>query len=341
MRTESNATRAAVWIHGGLFLLLVALGWGGVTFAEVLGGGTRQLETIAAPATEEARSATVTFETEDGSPVALGVVVRRDGWIVTKASELRPGLRVRTRDGRSSTIEEVRDLDVDDLALVRVEATDLPEARWLTEGDFSGPSAVGTLLVNLTQHDGLRLGVVSHPERRIPRESGFLGVRLADHLGRGVRVESVVAGAAAERAGIEAGDVIVEFDGHLVRSRDDLSAAIRRAGSGARVEAALRRRSERILADLVLGERESAISEDLRLWGPVSLRRSGFLSAVQHDAKILPHDCGGPIVDLSGRIVAVNIARVDRVSSLAIPADRILHLVERSLPPRPSAVSRR
>ena len=58
--------------------------------------------------------------------------------------------------------------------------------------------------------------------------------------------------------------------------------------------------------------------------GRVSERRSGFEDVFQHDAALMPNQCGGPLCDLSGRIIAINIARRARESTLAIPLNQVL-----------------
>ena len=45
--------------------------------------------------------------------------------------------------------------------------------------------------------------------------------------------------------------------------------------------------------------------------GTVSKRHGSFVSAFTHDTVIQATDCGGPIVNLDGRAVGLNIARVD------------------------------
>ena len=59
------------------------------------------------------------------------------------------------------------------------------------------------------------------------------------------------------------------------------------------------------------------------LGGPLSERRSGFPYVLEHDTVLRPKDCGGPLVDLDGNAVGINIARVSRVSSYALPASAI------------------
>jgi S1-C subfamily serine protease len=55
------------------------------------------------------------------------------------------------------------------------------------------------------------------------RDRGYLGVRLASDPGSDVKtvVVAVIRGAAAELAGIQAGDVILKVDGAAIKDRDD------------------------------------------------------------------------------------------------------------------------
>ena len=71
------------------------------------------------------------------------------------------------------------------------------------------------------------------------------------------------------------------------------------------------------------------------LGGPLRARRAGFSSAIQHDTVLSPRDCGGPVVDLDGRVVALNIARAGRVDSYAIPASVVERLVKSQPAPTP------
>ena len=56
-----------------------------------------------------------------------------------------------------------------------------------------------------------------------------------------------------------------------------------------------------------------------QLNGPMSRRRDGFESAFQHDSVIHPRNCGGPVLDLSGKVVGMNIARANRTATYALP----------------------
>jgi hypothetical protein len=81
---------------------------------------------------------------------------------------------------------------------------------------------------------------VARPERppaRGVRNAAFFGAAPAAHGGDGLRLERVVAGSAAARAGMRAGDVIVRFAGASIESFEALRAALRdkRPGDTVRV----------------------------------------------------------------------------------------------------------
>src|SRR5262249_13410911 len=61
--------------------------------------------------------------------------------------------------------------------------------------------------------------------------------------------------------------------------------------------------------------------------GALSIRRAGFPSFLQHDTILKPQDCGGPVGDLDGKVVGINIARAGRAESYAIPAEAVQPLL--------------
>ena len=66
--------------------------------------------------------------------------------------------------------------------------------------------------------------------------------------------------------------------------------------------------------------------------GDLSLRRDDFAAAIQHDTVLMPHECGGPVVTLDGKIVGINIARAGRTESYYLPADVVRESVDKMLP---------
>ena len=60
----------------------------------------------------------------------------------------------------------------------------------------------------------------------------------------------------------------------------------------------------------------------------LSTRRGGFPVILQHDSGVAPENCGGPLVDLDGKVVGINIARAGRTESYALPAEAVKGLIE-------------
>lgn len=262
--------------------------------------------------------------------VSLGTVVDPAGYIVTKSSEVK-GTKVSVRIpgiGRHSATVVSSD-QTNDLKMLKVDVGTIPYARLATKQPMVGtwiaaPGGMGA--------DPLAVGVVSVAARPIEQQHGALGI-IIDNSDQGPQVVEVIDGSAAKRAGIRADDVILEINSHQVNSREELIAFIKKMRPGDRARVKFRRDGDtrRVTAtlsrrfDLFMGD-DAGIQEDIT--GPLSVRRSGFLSAIQHDCLLNPNQCGGPLVDLKGNVIGINIARSDRVSTYALTAEVIRPWIE-------------
>jgi serine protease Do len=85
----------------------------------------------------------------------------------------------------------------------------------------------------------------------------------------GVLINRVIEGTPAERAGLRAGDVVIEVDGKEIRSVGDISRALRSREAGDEVPVVVIRDRNRKTLDVTLDERESISSlRDLDLMTP-------------------------------------------------------------------------
>ena len=66
-----------------------------------------------------------------------------------------------------------------------------------------------------------------------------------------------------------------------------------------------------------------------RMGSLTSQRAEDFELALQHDTVLQAWQCGGPLVNLDGKAVGLNIARAGRVASYALPADLVKKAVEK------------
>ena len=65
--------------------------------------------------------------------------------------------------------------------------------------------------------------------------------------------------------------------------------------------------------------------------GPVSKRKDNFTMVLQHDLPLAKEAMGGPLFDLDGHCIGFNIARVDRVTTYALPASQSKRVIEHYL----------
>ena len=102
-----------------------------------------------------------------------------DGWILTKASEIKPEPICCFGDGKEMTAEIIGIDPRFDLAMLKVDAEKLPLLPWQTKTPDLGQIVAATGL----SEDPLALGVISGPKRAIPRIAGILGIMLKDAEG--------------------------------------------------------------------------------------------------------------------------------------------------------------
>ena len=64
-----------------------------------------------------------------------------------------------------------------------------------------------------------------------------------------------------------------------------------------------------------------------KMSGEMSERRGGFPSVLQHCIPLKPEECGGPLVDLDGTCLGINVSRAGRIKTYAIPASDLQDLM--------------
>ncbi len=265
----------------------------------------------------------------DDQPVALGTIVAADGLIATKASQLTTKLECQLADGRRLPATLVGQDEATDLALLHVDGKDLTPVAWAAE-----PAEPGSLVAATGPGEGPSLiGVVSDvpqpmpgPSRRTSRH-GWLGIGVGP-AGDGPQIQGVSPGGAAEKAGLKSGDLVKRLDGAEVHSANDLIDALAKLPPNRKVTLVVVRKDKELELEATLGRSPGHLPQDDWGGGPFSDRRFGFPAVIPHDLAIAPTDCGGPLVDIDGRCLGLNIARALRVTSYALPAGLVQRTVE-------------
>lgn len=267
-----------------------------------------------------------------GQQVALGAVVDSDGWIVTKASQLpRSGeLTCQTADGHESIASVVNRITEHDLALVHIPETKLTTIAW---DSSTNPERGKWLATTDLRATPVAVGVISAGVQNITQKLPRLGVHLEATNGGGA-VSMVLPGSGADDAGIRRGDTLYSVNGKTLDNRDAVIAEIGRVGrAGEYIRIGVDRAERRFEVDARLMDLTEELLDktEMEVNGRVSARSTGFSTVFSHDTVLEPNECGGPLVNLNGKVVGINIARAGRVTSYALPAATVKPLVESML----------
>ncbi|MEM1356182.1 MAG: PDZ domain-containing protein [Planctomycetota bacterium] len=265
----------------------------------------------------------------DGDARGLATVIDRDGLALAKASDLigHEELIVKLAAGEEYPCTIINVDRLNDLALIQVKA-DRPLIPVIFVKD---QTELGEWVVCPGPEPRPRaVGVVATVSRGIESPRLVLGVMLRPHP-EGLRVDALTQGYGAEQAGIRAGDVITHVEEQKVLAVQQVAERLNDLASGDSVEVLVVRdgRSMKVSIELqqVRPDPRSRSERMNRMGGEVSQRNTGFQSVIQHDAEIDPEDCGGPLVNLDGEVIGLNIARAGRISSYALPSELVLRRI--------------
>jgi serine protease Do len=268
----------------------------------------------------------------DGKPAMLGTIVAADGLIVTKATALTGKVSCKLPGGEVVEAKKLGEDKECDLALLQVEAKGLTPIKWAKDVTLQGN------LVTAAGEDGkaLAIGMVTSEPRQFRVASrpaggekrGYLGISTSE-AGKeaGVKIEAVRGGTPAEKSGLKVGDVITKVGEVTVKTTDNLTQALRKYLPDQKVDVVVKRGDKSQTISLTLGKPPTEPDQNREPYdrwggGPFSEKRFGYPKVLPHDTVLRPGDCGGPLVDTSGRAVGLNVSRSLRISTYALlPAD--------------------
>lgn len=252
-------------------------------------------------------------EVLDGkNTVALATIISRDGRLLTKASNLPKSPSCRLFDGRVVPAKAVKISREHDLAVLKIQASDLPLAEW---SSVESPG-IGTLVAIAGAGNSLSPAFVSHTTISIPPERGVIWTGLSDSA-KGLEVVEV--GKELNPPVLRKGDIILSIDGqatpdrkayvNLIDPKDGKPLAI----AGDQLRLLVKRDGKEVEVLLPLGPPTLPRPEGQ------SPRYSGFarVFGVLIDTKF---PLGGPVLDPNGHIAGVAIAWQARGWLLVLPA---------------------
>jgi serine protease Do len=265
--------------------------------------------------------------------IAYGTVISADGYVLTKASEVEGVGKIDVRVDKES-FKDAKVVMTDtrwDVALLKIDATDLTPVVFAPDSKL--PRGTWVVVNGVTSRTNRRVmaGIISADNREILPEGGaVLGVTLKETK-KGLAVEEVSKDSGAEKSGLKKGDIITTIDGKPVKEVAALGKLLSKMKSGSDVKVAILRDGKKDELDVKLSARGDIFREATRndeMSGDFSNRRSGFPRVIQHDILGASITMGGPVLDLEGRAVGMNIARANRAETFAIPVEELRELAE-------------
>ncbi len=274
----------------------------------------------------------------------IGTIVRKDGMILTKASDLGPDLRVRFRSKNYRGILLASD-EASDLALVGIDATDLPVVRWSDELPAPGSTLAAPILLQESTEDMLtkpsaRSGTFSHilkahtPTVHATSQVTSLGL-VTEQTEDGITIAAIQKDSPAYESGLSPGDLIEKIDGQKITQRSELTRILNshRVGDELSVvttspngpqEYSVTLISPRLIppATGIIVPRVSMIP---------SVRRAPFPDVMVHSIPLNSWDCGSPLFDSQGRALGLNIAAASPNRSLALRPATLRKVLEKLL----------
>lgn len=266
-----------------------------------------------------------------------GIVVTEDGGIVAKWSEIKliKDLKIRIGD---KVFEQVKILSGDanwDVCLLKLDSTGLKKVVYAEHSKLE----LGTWVIanGATSRSERRpmIGIISAESREIPAEGGaVLGVEIIEQK------NSIIAGnvpevSGAYQAGIRKNDQIMMLNDQPMKKREDLVNFMKDRKVGEKIEVTYKRDGKMNQVVVELQGRADTFGKQMtrndQMSGDVSQRRSGFPRVLQHDIQGTSKTVGGPLVDLEGKCVGMNIARANRAESFAIPVEELRAISQRLL----------
>jgi serine protease Do len=292
-----------------------------------------------APISATTRYSIVKFNV-DGATVALGTVVDTNGFALIKASELKKGkLTCWLATEKEVDAEVIGTDEEEDVALVRVHAPGLKPIQWATSDVVVGQWAITPGIAD-TPH---AVGIVSALPRRIRPPRALMGV-MFEFGGSAPKIGEILSGLGAEKAGLKAGDIILALNHATVTNREQVVEMVREFREGQTVKLRVQRAEKEFDAEVSLmvpragqlGAEVTPQQRISRMTGEVSQRAEGFEQAIEHDSVLRPWLCGGPLVNLDGKAIGLNIARASRVTTYALAARLVKRTLD-NLRPKPAS----
>jgi len=249
-------------------------------------------------------------------------------YIVSKSSIVGDEPTIIFSDGRKQSAKVLKRDSKNDLVLLQADGL----SSSITIKDKTPAIAAyvqGTFLVSPSYTDSLRAGILG-------LGSVDVGVSVQGYFGLICSptdtLEAKIIGFAShipQKYGLKVGDVVHSVNGIAISNAKVLSQQIFLLQPGDGILMSVGRGTEDLMIKGIVEKPVKVVNKhaaDTFAGGP-STRSEGFEGVFVHDGKIRPEECGGPIFDIKGQFMGINISRLSRTSNLGMPTSVILRFL--------------
>jgi serine protease Do len=244
-------------------------------------------------------------------PVALGLVVAADGWILTKASEIEDRVFCQLADGQRLEATVAGRSTEHDLALLKVNATGLPVAAWSDR-----PLKPGVIVASVgPEPDAPVFGAVGSPVLEVPLEKGCrlpFNVRDPEPAAAepGVEITDVWESIPPTAQGVQGHDLLTHVEDTPVPTTEEYQRVTKRllekAVAGERLQLTIQRRHKTLQVKVPV--ESAALTSSKYYLYDLGGRRTGFPVAFLHDAYVPRSYSGDAVLDVEGQVIGINVA---------------------------------
>jgi serine protease Do len=225
--------------------------------------------------------------------------------------------------------DEVKIVHIDkkwDVALIKVDAQDLTPAEFAPDSKLEqGTWVVVNGATSRTKRRVLA-GIISAQAREIPKD-GVVGLGLVlEKVKDKLQVKDVSKGGGADLAGVKVDDIIVSLEQKKVAELKDIAEILAGKKPGDEVKLTVKRAGKDVELTVklaILAGSEKPMDRNDQMSGDFSKRRSDFPRVIQHDILANSNTMGGPVLNMKGQVIGMNIARANRCETYAIPVEEL------------------
>lgn len=275
-----------------------------------------------------------------------GTIIREDGLILTKASELGPELTFQFQDQEYPAVLLATD-SATDLAIVGVTGRKFPVITWsdhttLKPGTlFHHRSLLSQNAPEMEEMNDTHFGTFNtklpeHP-MTIHHASRITSLGLVpEQLQNDLIISAIRAESPASKTGLRLGDRILKLNDQTISNRPSLLRFLEKKEVAQEVKLTVSRQDETLsftlpLTSASLTPETTGITLNEPQTCVPSVVRGPFPLTIAHTLSLNSWDCGAPLLDLQNRAYGIHIAAITNTRSLTLPPPVIKDAIKRMM----------